>query len=143
MAKEDVEVDFPRLVGKEYDLSDEDFNYNCLAFALGDHANWWEPPHGQGQYWPPGFSEDITVKTVEKIIRLHGFTVEVAKGTSPQTEAIAIYAIGNEWQHFAKFSGGEWKSKLGRGHDVSGVDLNDLCIGEYGEVAMILSRPKK
>jgi hypothetical protein len=142
MAKEDVELDFPRLVGKEYDLSDEDFNYNCLAFALGDHTNWWEPPHGKGQYWPPGFSEDISVNTVEKIIRLHGYTVEVPKGTSPQTEAIAIYAIGNEWQHFAKFVNGVWTSKLGRGHDVSGVDLEDLYIGDYGEVTMILSRPQ-
>jgi hypothetical protein len=54
----------------------------------------------------------------------------------------AIYAIGDEWTHFAKFSGGAWKSKLGEGHDVSGVELDDLAIDIYGEVIKILSRPK-
>jgi hypothetical protein len=77
VSKEDVEFNFPRLVGKEYDLSDEDFDNNCLGFALGDLRNWWEPPKQPGQYWPPGFSEDTTVATVEKIIALHGFTVAV------------------------------------------------------------------
>jgi hypothetical protein len=141
MSKGDVEIDFPCLIGKDYDLSDEDFNYNCLAFALGDHSNWWEPPHGRGQYWPPGFPNDITLKTVEKIIRLHGFTKVLGSGELPGADAIAIYAIGNEWTHFAKFSDGTWKSKLGRGHDVSGVNLEDLTIDMYGEVVMILSRP--
>ena len=106
MAKSDVERDFPALVGKDYDLSDEDFNNNCLGFALGDLSGWWEPPSGHGQYWPPGFPEDIKVKTVEEIIKVHGFTVEISPGTPPETDAIAIYAIGDEWQHFARFSGG-------------------------------------
>jgi len=143
MAKSDVEQDFPALIGKDYDLSDEDFNNNCLGFALGDLNNWWEPPMGQGQYWPPGFPEDIKVGTVEAIIRVHGFTVEVGKENSPEAEAIAIYAIGDEWTHFAKFSEGAWKSKLGEGHDASRVNLDDLTIDMYGEVVKVLSRPKQ
>ena len=143
MSKSDVEQDFPALVGKDYDLSDEDFNNNCLGFALGDLYNWWEPPGGHGQYWPPGFSEDITVNTVEAIIRVHGFTIEVSRGDLPETEAIAIYAVGDEWTHFAKFSNGVWKSKLGEGHDVARVNLDDLTIGIYGQVVKVLSRPKQ
>jgi hypothetical protein len=113
-----------------------------FGICLGDYSNWWEPPHGKGQYWPPGFSNDTTVTTVEKIVRVHGYTVEADKDSRPETDAVAIYAIGSEWQHFAKFSNGEWKSKLGRGHDVSGVDLEDLHVSDYGEVVMILGRPK-
>jgi hypothetical protein len=143
MAKSDVERDFPALVGKDYDLSNEDFNNNCLGFALGDLYNWWEPPRGHGQYWPPGFPEDITVKTVEEIIRVHGFTVEVIPGTPPETDAIAIYAIGDEWTHFARFAGGAWASKLGEGHDVSRVNLGDLTVNMYGKIVKILGRPKQ
>ena len=143
MAKSDVELDFPALVGKDYDLSDEDINCNCLAFALGDHSNWWEPPKGSGQYWPPGFPEDTTVKTAEAIIRVHGFTVVTSKDEIPETDAIAIYAIGEDWTHFAKFSGGTWKSKLGEGHDIERVNLDDLTVDMYGEVVMVLSRPKQ
>jgi len=141
MPREDIEADFPALIGKDYDVSDEDFNYNCLAYALGDHRNWWEPPNGEGRYWPPGFDEDVTVKTVEAIIKLHGFTEELHKNDTPQTDSIAIYAIGDEWQHFAKFSAGYWSSKLGEGHDVARVELDDMLINDYGTVVKILSRP--
>ena len=141
MAREDVEADFPSLIGKDYDLSDEDFNFNCLAFALGDHSQWWEPPNGGGTYWPEGFPDDITVETVESIIRVHGFTVEIDVSGTPTTPAIAIYAQGNEWTHFARFDNGIWASKLGDGHDILRVTLKDLEGGLYGDVVKVLSRP--
>ena len=72
MPRDDVERDFPMLTGQQYDLSDEDFNYNCLAFALGDYSHWWEPPMGPEQYWPPGFDEDASVQTVEAITLVSG-----------------------------------------------------------------------
>lgn len=143
MAKGAIEADFPSLAGKDYELSDEDFNYNCLAFALGDLDHWWEPPIGQGRYWPPGFPNDTTVLTVESIIKIHGFTVELGKETEPSNEAIAIYAAGDEWEHFAKFSNGTWSCKLGEGHDVTGVALKDLEGPLYGTVVKILCRPKE
>lgn len=143
MPKSDIERDFPSLIGVNYDLSDEDFNYNCLAYALGDQSNWWEPPKSPGQYWPPGFPEDVSVKTVESIIRTHGFTVDATDSKAKlDTDAIAIYAEGNEWTHFAKFSSGLWSSKLGEGHDVAGVTLEHLEGLIYGTVVKILRRPK-
>ena len=143
MSRSDVEYDFPRLVGKEYELSPEDFNFNCLAFALGDHSNWWEPPRGPGQYWPPGFPDDTTVATVEAIIRIHGFTVEILATQIPETDAIAIYATGNQWRHFAKFSNGVWSSKLGDGNDIIGNSLQDLEMPIYGNVVKVLCRQIK
>ena len=143
MAKADIEADFPLLRGKEYELSDEDFNYNCLAFVLGDLNNWWAPPSEEGFYWPPGFPDDITVQTVESIIRLHGFTVEMGRDDpEPNDEAIAIYAIGDGWEHFAKFSNGSWACKLGEGHDIVDISLNDLEGPLYGTVVKVLCRPK-
>jgi hypothetical protein len=143
MAKRDVERDFPLLRDAVYHLSDPDFNNNCLGYALGDLKNWWEPPHGNGQYWPPGFEEDVTVDTVEAIIRLHGFTEEIDPSETPAVGAIAIYAKGGEWTHFACFRDGEWKSKLGEGNDVEGIILEHLEVRMYGTVFKVLSRPKK
>ena len=140
MSRADIEQDFPALKGHDYDTSDEDFNNNCLGFALGDHSQWWEPPNGKGQYWPPGFADDGTVETVEKIIRLHGFIVELVPDAVPNADAVAIYAIAGEWTHFAKFSDGQWSCKLGEGHDVSRITLDDLSGSLYGTVVKILSR---
>lgn len=143
MSRSDIERDFPALVHSNYETSAEDFNHNCLAFAVGDHNNWWEPPNGHGRYWPPGFPEDVTVPTVESIIRVHGFTVETDLRTNPETDAIAIYAEGNEWTHFAKFANGTWSCKLGDGHDIFPVRLQDLEGALYGAVVKVLSRPKQ
>src|SRR6266849_11043738 len=106
MAEEDeVERDFPALTRENYQKSSEkDFNYNCLAFVLGDNQNWWEPPGMFGHYWPPGFPEDTTVETVTLIIKTHGFLVDAELKANPETEAIAVYAEGHEWTHFAKFA---------------------------------------
>ena len=141
MSRADIEFYFPSLIGRQYDISDEDFSYNCLAYALGDESNWWEPPKQPGQYWPPGFPSDLTIPTVESIIRAHGFSVEIEPAATPTNDAIAIYGIGDEWTHFAKFIDGKWKSKLGEGHDVTDVALQDLEIPDYGSVVKILSRP--
>jgi hypothetical protein len=143
MSRSDVDADFPSLIGLAFELSDEDFNYNCLAYALGDTANWWEPPMAPGQYWPPGFSNDVTVATVEKIIRLHGFTREVEAGVDPETDAIAIFSKGTNWTHFSKYHKGRRASKLGEGHDVSDVHPQHLEGRLYGTGAKILARPKE
>lgn len=140
MARSDVERDFPSLRGEEFELSDEDFNYNCLAFVLGDKRNWWQPPNGRGNYWPPGFPNDVTVQTVERIIRLHGFTEEIDPAFTPRTDAIAIYAERGEWTHFAVFKNGTWSSKLGDGNDILGPALQHF-VDFYGGVVKILCLP--
>lgn len=112
MSLTDIELSFPMLLrGVNFDqASDEDFNYNCLAFAVGDKSNWWDPPGRYGHYWPPGFSEDATVETVARIIALHGYVVEAERGATPKTDSVAIYAKAGEWTHFAKFACGRWTS---------------------------------
>jgi len=141
MPRAELDRQFPKLKGKNIDLSPKDFNNNCLAFALGDHQNWWEPPGQYGFYWPPGFPADTTIETVERIIRLHGFTVELDPHSTPENDSIAIYGLHGEWKHFAKFANGAWSSKLGQSHDVERIDHLDLEIKAYGKCVKILSRP--
>jgi hypothetical protein len=111
-----------------------------FGFCAGDRAQWWEPPPQFGFYWPPGFSEDLSVETVTAIIKLHGFVVELDPAAHPVTDSVAIYAKGDEWAHFAKFSNGVWMSKIGEDHDIAHSSL-DLLEGDlYGNVVKILSR---
>lgn len=122
--------------------SDSDFNYNCLAFALGDNQNWWEPPGRYGFYWPAGFPADVGVETVTAILELHGFVVELDRHRRPVAESIAIYAKGDEWTHFAKYVDGTWTSKIGEDHDITHTSLELLEGDMYGTVVRILSRIK-
>jgi hypothetical protein len=149
MSMADIRRRFPSLTSDNHqETSDEDFNYNCLAFVLGDFNNWWQPPeefekhsHAPGIYWPPGFPTDSTLETVTAIIRLHGYTVEIDRDSEPSAPAIAIFASGDEWAHFAKYSDGHWYSKVGRDHDISHSSLILLEGPDYGKVVRILSRP--
>jgi len=95
-----------------------------------------------GHYWPPGFPQDRSVETVTAIITVHGFVVEGRDPHSITTESVAIFADGQEWTHFAKFSNGEWCSKLGEDHDVMHTRLEDLegDRPKYGRLIKILSR---
>jgi hypothetical protein len=141
---EEIQRDFPALNQNNSELrSPKDFNYNCLAFALGDEQNWWEPPGEFGFYWPPGFPKDLTVPTVIGIINVHGFVVESDLTKQPETDSIAIYAKGPEWTHFAKFTAGRWTSKLGVGRDIYHSSPKVLEGDLYGEVVKILSRQRE
>lgn len=142
MAVSDIERSFPSLNQSNYRVaSSVDFNYNCLAFAVGDESHWWEPPMGMGQYWPPGFADDIRVETVAAILRLHGFVLELDRGYTPQVDAIAVYGNSSgEWLHFARFTDGAWKSKLGSDHDIVHTTLECLEGSVYGVVVLILGK---
>ncbi|MFN0165785.1 MAG: hypothetical protein ACKV22_05075 [Bryobacteraceae bacterium] len=136
----DIQRDFPDLTDDNHtETSPEDFEYNCLAFVLGDLRNWWEPPGLFGHYWPDGFSADVTVDTAVSILKLHGYIDEVAIGTTPDVEAVAVYAEGSEWTHFAKFSHNMWFSKLGGGKDISHERLESLE-GYFGKVVRVLAK---
>lgn len=141
MSMRDIRRTFPSLNRhNSKKKSPDDFNYNCLAFVLGDRRQWWEPPGQFGFYWPPGFPEDLSIKTVTAIIKLHGFVVELEPTAHPLTDSVAVYGKGEEWAHFAKFSNGVWMSKLGEDHDITHSSL-DLLEGDlYGNVVKILSR---
>ena len=54
--------------------------------------------------------------------------------------ALAIYADGDEWTHFARFTDGIWLSKLGQGHDIEHSSSLALEGSLYGKVVKVLSR---
>ena len=140
----EIKADFPALTDENHtETSPVDFNYNCLAFALGDKPNWWEPPGLFGHYWPPGFPEDNTVETVISILKLHGFKTEIAPAVKPDEDSIAIYAEAGEWTHFARFTNGVWLSKLGEGKDIQHLRPQDLEGTTYGRVVRVLMRSRR
>ena len=141
MPMQDIMRTFPSLnESNSEEKSEYDFNYNCLAFALGDNSNWWEPLEQFGFYWPPGFAHDVSIETVTAIIKLHGFVVGLQPNITPLADSIAIYAKGDEWTHFAKFTNGKWASKIGEDNDIIHSSLELLEGDLYGKVVTILSR---
>jgi hypothetical protein len=138
MPVEDLERDFPSLNLSNYEIiSPEDFNYNGLAFVLGDSNNWWEPPGILGHYWPDGFAETVYVETAGAIVQLHGYTLDTTSTT--EADAVAIYAISGEWTHLARSQDGRWVSKLGEGHDII-HSTPDVLEGDlFGRVVRVLA----
>jgi hypothetical protein len=150
MARAYLESLFPMLKGLAYRLSPKTRRFNCLAYALGDTKNWWEPSleskkdsTGSNQrYWPSGFPVDDSVETVELILRDRGYTVEIELSAIPEKEAIAIFATDGVWTHFAKYKDGVWSSKLGKGNDIVGVPVLAFeGYKEYGRLVKILGKP--
>jgi len=84
---------------------------------------------------------DMTLSTVESIIRLHGYTVECSLSERPTSDVTAIYGRGGEWLHFARFVHGQRCSKLGEMEDVEQIELDDLEIDDYGTCVKVLRRP--
>ncbi len=76
MPKEDIEQDFPQLVSNQWRATSEiDPAYNCVAFALRDTKQFWDPGciGVRGYYWPPGVPREDTIQAWTKIFIIHGF----------------------------------------------------------------------
>ena len=57
MPAEEIENLFPKLPQTGYAItSPADADYNCIAWAVGDKRQWWEPL--PGFYWPPGVAKE-------------------------------------------------------------------------------------
>src|SRR5258705_5575171 len=54
--------------------SPEDIHYNCIAFAVGDTHNWWEPSGAPIHYWPPGVRVEYSVDSYVRAYEIHGYS---------------------------------------------------------------------
>jgi hypothetical protein len=139
--------DFPNLkkTGGCHRTSDP-ADYNCIAFAVWDEANWWWPRVREDEYWPLPIPEPdkVTIQTFIDAFISRGFSVCTPNG---QPEAgyhkAAIFAKSNgEVTHAARLEDGmtSWKSKLGTGRDVKHA-LAGLEGDYYGHPVAFLKRP--
>jgi hypothetical protein len=90
--------------------------FNCIAWACGDAAHWWQPGHLF--YWPvPCDPDDSTVANLAVALTAVGYTACSDGALEPGFEKVAIFATADEYTHAARqLPSGTWTSKLGGGN---------------------------
>ena len=141
--RKQIEAIFPRLVGTEWKFtSPESKKYNCIAWAADDHSKWWWPHPFYG-YWPPGAPVEETLDAFIQAFSVLGYKVCNDSTLEPGVEKVAIFAKkdGTPTHGARQLPSGKWTSKLGNSFDIQ-HELEALEAGEYGAVAVIMSRPQ-
>lgn len=138
-----IEGLFPKLKPSGYKLTSlRTPQYNCIAWAAGDSANfWWPDPPG---YWPPGVPRQRTMAAFIAAYATVGYA-PCADGTLEiGFERVALYADGNGLPTHAarQLVNGRWTSKLGKLEDIE-HELVGVEGDSYGTVAQYLRRPLK
>jgi hypothetical protein len=112
--------------------------YNCIAWAAGENARWWEP----GRYWPIAADKlDFSPRTLVLAFQSIGFEVCPDGAVESGFEKIALYARGGEYTHAARqVPTGMWTSKLGAYLDIEHDAPDDVGGGVYGEVFAFMRR---
>jgi len=123
----DLYLEYPRLSSSEHKITSEATDrYNCVAWVDRTTDRWFEPEI----YWPdavpvPQGAEDLDCYLA--LFRHWGFE----DCDSPDLEdgflKIAIFAVGQEFEHVAKqLPSGNWSSKGGVLYDFRHRDLDAL-----------------
>lgn len=142
MSKESLKRRFPDLFHTSFTVtSDPDDTYNCVAWALHDDTNWWEP-HGQA-YWPINYKDD-SLDGYITMFRAMGF--ERCSTDEPEEgyEKIAIYVDRDGgFSHVARQIDLEyWTSKCGQADDIFHY-LKSLEGDLFGNVKVFMKRCTK
>ncbi len=131
--------DFPRLTPENHRVtSPAAIEYNCIAWAVGDTENWWQP----GLFWPvEAPADEYGVDALEAAFRALGFEACDDVGPEPGFEKVALYGDGRLYTHAARQRpGGKWTSKLGKAEDIEHDTPDVVAGGLYGEVVLIMRR---
>ncbi|HJZ94380.1 MAG TPA: hypothetical protein VKE40_26185 [Gemmataceae bacterium] len=132
---------FPRLTPANHRVtSPATTDYNCIAWAAGDTAHWWEP----GRFWPLSVGRDeFGVGALETAFRHLGFEPCESEAPEPGFEKVALYAESAlHYTHAARqLATGLWTSKLGGAEDIEHDSPDDVAGGVYGEVVQFMKRP--
>lgn len=129
--------------GYHTSLSDPD--YNCIAHAAGDNSKWWWPIKIRGdEYWPI-VERELSLGCFQQMFSHYGYDVCDDEVLEEKFEKIAIF-VGQDGlpTHAARqLKDGAWTSKLGRSIDIEHQSLNGMQGLEYGNIAVIMKRPRK
>ena len=131
--------------GEYQETSKENWNYNCIAWALHDERQWWWPERGLGYYWPPGVPFDNKRETLIKIFEIHGYSKCESAEFEKSYEKIAIYERPESGvEHAARqLQNGSWTSKLGEWEDISHKTPQSVECEDYGIVVQVMKRYRK
>ncbi|HEY1379697.1 MAG TPA: hypothetical protein VGF55_23035 [Gemmataceae bacterium] len=142
---EPIEARFPGLQTSPYRVtSPATRDYNCVAWAAGDTANWWWPDpdlENDAAFWPPGVPREETVAAFAAAFAILGYSPAQGEELEPGFEKVALLASGDVPTHAARqLPNGRWTSKLGRREDIE-HDLHAVSGEAYGAVVLVLKRP--
>lgn len=137
---------FPKLVITGYRVtSPSSLYYNCVAWAVHDDRQWWQPGRVlTNWYWPPGIARDESVATYVAALATAGYTPCADTSLVPDIEKIAVLGDAHgEFTHVARqLANGWWASKLGIRQDIEHASLSALEGTDYGTVVVIMQRPR-
>ena len=132
---------FPNLTPANHRVtSPADWLYNCIAWAVGETARWWEPT----DYWPdPAGRFGYDLADLIRVLEGVGFEACLDGLPEPGFQKIAVYADdASRYTHAARLlPTGAWTSKLGMSVDIEHDTPGDVAGGAYGELAGFLRRP--
>ncbi len=135
---------FPGLAKGGYRVtSPADNNYNCIAWAASDPANWWWPgPNADEEFWPHGVPREVTRAAFQQAFVSLGYAPCAGADLESGFEKIALFADQRDRPTHAarQLPDGRWTSKLGKKEDVEHA-LSDLEGAIYGSVVLIMKRP--
>ena len=121
---------FPSLAGTNPQITSPiDWEYNCVAWVIGDNKKWYEPfgdvlpSASPPYYWPegvPGRPNDKRFVTYVKLFESHGYRITENESVERGYTKIAIYVKDEEFRHVARQTAdGKWSSKIGKQEDIS------------------------
>jgi hypothetical protein len=141
MVEPSLEDVFPGLRGQPYQItSPKDHRYNCIAFAAGDHRNWWWPDAVGEDIWPAGIARAETVEAFRDAFATVGYVVCDNDEVEPGYEKVALFALAGVPKHATRqLPSGRWVSKLGPSEDIEHA-LHDLTVMVYGSVVLVMKR---
>src|SRR5262245_6006423 len=132
---------FPRLSSANHRVtSPESTEYNCIAWAVGDTKNWWQP----NVFWPipaPATAGDI--QTLVQAYQSLGFEICGHGSLEPAFEKVALYGDPSWYLHAARqLPSGKWTSKMGHDVDIEHDSPDDVSDGVYGKLMHFMRRPR-
>jgi hypothetical protein len=139
---------FPRLRTAPYRLmSARTHDYNCIAWAAGDDANWWWPTTALGdvpRFWPAGAPREETLVAFVAAFATLDFAPSDSEVLESGFEKVALFvdARGVPTHAARQLPTGLWTSKLGEWEDIE-HELHTLEGDVYGTVALLLKRPSQ
>lgn len=144
-----MEKRFERLRPTDYEgKSDPDWDYNCIAWAMGrDDKHFWPSEIG-GSTWPKGLPrEEPGAETLANFIRAFRriqYKVSNKKDYSLERgiEKVAIYVKSQQNPTHAarQLPSGIWTSKIGEEEDIEHISPAVLEGAFYGTVAVVMFR---
>lgn len=126
------------------ETSEENGDYNCIAWALYDTQQWWWPTPRYGAFWLAQVPRDNKRETVIKIFEMHGYVKCNTAEPELGYEKVAIYERPDSGvEHVARqLRDGQWTSKIGEWEDIKHKTPQSVECDDYGTVVQILKRPR-